>query len=90
MTRMRSYHVMDDGSLREGALVDVVAPTAVSGGISIRYEDAAGKTLALSGAVYRRFDSLPGGIVLGPEPPSGAIRARVEGLAVRSVALRHR
>ena len=86
-TRLRSYHVMDDGSLTEGALVDVVAQNGVKSGIKMHYEDAAGRTVAVADAAYRRIDSLRGGLLLAAEPPNGAVRARVEGLAVRPLEL---
>jgi hypothetical protein len=89
-TRLRSYIVKADGSLAEGALVDVVPSKAASADITMRYEDAAGQTLSVSTAAYRRFDSLPGGILLAPEAPTGATRARVDGLPVRPLELRHR
>ena len=89
-TRVRSYHVMEDGSLSEGALVDVVAQSGASSGIKMRYEDAAGRTVAVADASYRRFDSLRSGLLLAAEPPNGAVRARVEGLAVRPLELRRR
>ena len=90
--RLRSYHVAEDGSLSEGALVDVVAQNGVAAkgvksGITMHYEDAAGRTVAVADAAYRRFDSLRSGLLLAAEPPNGAVRARVEGLAVRPLEL---
>ena len=92
LTTMRSYRVQADGSLVEGPLVEVARDAAKSSGIAVRYEDAAGKTIALSSAQYRRYDSLPGGLLLAPEPPVGAMRVRVDGLglAVQSLDLRRR
>ena len=90
MTRMRSYHVDADGSLREGPLADVVPNASKSGGIVMRYEDASGKTVAVSNAAYRPYDSMPGGLLLAGEPPAGATRALVDGLAGRPLELRRR
>ena len=89
-TRLRSYHVHDDGSLTRGALVDVVARQGESSAIKVRYEDATGRTIAVSDAVYRRFDTLRSGLLLAPEAPLGAVRARVDGLAVRALELPRR
>ena len=89
MARLRSYQVKADGSLVEGALVDVVSSTMPTSpdAVSMRYEDASGRTIAVSNAAYRRFDSMPGGLLLAPEAPVGATRARVDGLSVRPLAL---
>ncbi len=87
-TRVRSYLVKADGSLVEGALVDVVPSPPGSTDIKIRYEDAAGRTVSVANAAYRRYDSLRGGILLAPDAPSGATRARVDGLGVCSLELR--
>lgn len=73
-TRLRSYHVAADGALSEGALVDVVAQSGVKSGIEMHYEDAAGRTIAVADAAYRRIDSLRSGLLLAAEPPNGAAR----------------
>jgi hypothetical protein len=89
-TRVRSYLVKADGSLVEGALVDIVPSAPASTDITMRYEDASGRTISVANAAYRRYDSLRGGILLAPDAPSGATRARVNGLSVRPLDLRSR
>ncbi len=90
-TTVRSYLVKADGTLVKGALVDVVPskPPTAAAAITMRFEDASGRTISVANAAYRPFDSLRGGMLLAPDAPSGASRARVEGLPVRPLELRH-
>lgn len=80
---VRSFHVGADGSMRLGPLVERLPRV---GGepprASVRYEDATGHTLASHEAAFRNVGGTRGGLLLAPEPPVGAARLRVSGLAV--------
>jgi hypothetical protein len=85
-TRVRSFHVGADGSMREGPRVEILRPIA-KGSITVHYEDAAGHAVSVENAAFRPFDTVSGGILLAPEPPARAVRVRVEGLAARALRI---
>lgn len=79
----RTFVVSGTGDMAIGPQLPVRA-NMFDDASTVRYEDAAGKTLAVSRAGWRSTPSTGGGILFANDPPRGAVRVRVEGRAIQS------
>lgn len=78
---LRTFTVTKSGEMTFGPEVPVHGDGLRDATAVVRYEDASGRALATSRAAFRPLSGPGGGILLAEEPPSGAVRARVEGIA---------
>jgi hypothetical protein len=87
---MRSFRIAAGGAVVEGPEIEVLPhPTSEHDApVTIRYEGPNGQVVATATARSRPLSELGGRIVLAPQPPAGAVRARLDGLG--TAALRPR
>jgi hypothetical protein len=78
----------DGKTLTMGEPLEVAGSVKPTTGVNVRWENAAGVSLGSAPAAFRKYDNIPGGIVIAPTPPAGATVTRVEGVAPRALALR--
>lgn len=79
----RTFVVSATGDMALGPQLPVRASMLDDASTTVRYEDAAGKTLAVSRAGWRSTPSTGGGILFASDPPRGAVRVRVDGRAIQ-------
>lgn len=79
---MRSFRIGADGSVVEGPEIEVLpsAADARDAPVTVSYEGANGQVFATTKARSRALSELGGRIVLAPQPPAAAVRARLGGI----------
>jgi hypothetical protein len=82
----RAISVDGSGNMKLGPQLDVRGAPG-EGDVAIHYEDGAGGSLGEARASLRRYDSIPGGILVAAEPPPNARRVRVPSLSARALDL---
>jgi hypothetical protein len=82
---MRSFRVAADGTAVEGPEIEVLPDDGRGASVTVRYEGANGQVLATTRARARALSELGGSIVLAPQPPAAAVRARVGGLGLATL-----
>ncbi len=89
---MRSFRVSADGTVVEGPEIEVLpeAADARDAHVSVSYEGANGQIFATTRARSRAMSELGGRIVLAPQPPAAAVRARLAGIGTTALRARTR
>ena len=84
---MPSFRIDADGSVHEGPDLEVIQdPSDVSGEhVDVSYESANGAPLSTAKGRVRKVSGTGGRIVVAPQMPVGAARARLRGAGVAGI-----
>lgn len=88
---VQSFTVTGDGAVHEGPAIEQLAGNESGEQVTVSYEGAMGKVFATAKGRVRHLSETGDTIVLAPEAPLGAVRARLTGPSFKGVtALRAR
>ena len=82
---MRSFRVGADGTVVEGPEIEVLPAEGRGASVTVSYEGANGQVVATTSARARALSELGGSIVLAPQPPAAAVRARIGGVGIANL-----
>ena len=85
---VQSFRVASDGAVREGPTLEVLPGADKGEHIAVSYEGALGKVFATANGRVRRLSETGDTIVLAPQAPIGATRARLAGMGVTDLRSR--
>jgi len=84
----QSFIVAADGSVQEGPALEVIPGQARGEHVDVTYEGATGKVLATARGHVRTISGTGSRLVVVPEAPASATRARLAGIGVSALSAR--
>lgn len=81
-----SFRISADGSVHQGPELEVIAGDGTGEHLDVTYEGASGNVVATGQGLVRRISRTGGSIVIAPQAPSGAARARLRGAGISGVS----
>lgn len=86
----QSFIVAKDGSIQEGPALEVIPGDGSGDHVDVSYEGHGGKAFASVSAHVRTISGTGSRIVIAPEAPAGAVRARLAGIGITSLSRQQR
>jgi hypothetical protein len=82
----QSFIVAKDGSIQEGPALEVIPGDGSGEHVDVSYEGHGGKAFASVRAHVRTISGTGSRLVVAPEAPAGAIRARLAGIGITALS----